>query len=319
MNAAARREWKSKNPEKVRASNARWCAANPEKVAAYHAAYCARNPEKRRAKDVAYRAANKEKRAAAFAKWYAKNRKRPEAPIASSDGRPVVTRDGARGLGLQRYFTGRPCKNGHISERRVSSTRCLACHAAYGVRYRASPAFNEAPREKSRLRTAEWRNSAAGKAWTSRYTVARWSQKKTDPEFLDKQRAAVRAWQRANPDKKKSLDAAWRLANKDKPEFKEKQRVRALNRIALKRAAVGNYSIADVRSIYGQQDGLCACGCGSPLDGGKFHIDHIVPLSRGGSNWPANIQLLSPQCNLSKSRSTMEEWNQRRQPPARAA
>jgi 5-methylcytosine-specific restriction endonuclease McrA len=31
-----------------------------------------------------------------------------------------------------------------------------------------------------------------------------------------------------------------------------------------------------------------------------YQIDHIVPLSKGGSNWPRNIQLTCRFCNHSK-------------------
>ena len=34
---------------------------------------------------------------------------------------------------------------------------------------------------------------------------------------------------------------------------------------------------------------------------GKYHVDHRMPLSLGGSNYPDNLQLLCPTCNLSKS------------------
>lgn len=36
----------------------------------------------------------------------------------------------ARALGLTRYFTGKPCRNGHIAPRRVQDGRCIACKTA---------------------------------------------------------------------------------------------------------------------------------------------------------------------------------------------
>jgi len=36
---------------------------------------------------------------------------------------------------------------------------------------------------------------------------------------------------------------------------------------------------------------------------GKFHVDHIVPLSRGGIDELMNLQFLCAQCNLRKSNS----------------
>ncbi len=43
----------------------------------------------------------------------------------------------------------------------------------------------------------------------------------------------------------------------------------------------------------------CACGCGVSLWAG-FHVDHILALSRGGTNEAGNLQLLTPKCNQRK-------------------
>lgn len=40
---------------------------------------------------------------------------------------PIVTIKDARGAGEVRYFTGKPCVNGHIQQRIVSSNGCLTC------------------------------------------------------------------------------------------------------------------------------------------------------------------------------------------------
>ena len=64
-----------------------------------------------------------------------------------------------------------------------------------------------------------------------------------------------------------------------------------------------------VRSIVLERDGhACVyCGADKPLEG-----DHIVPLSRGGSNALTNLATACRPCNLSKGSSTLEEWRARR-------
>ena len=44
----------------------------------------------------------------------------------------VLSREAARVAGLKRYFTGEPCKRGHIAERYVSGAGyCVECHRGY--------------------------------------------------------------------------------------------------------------------------------------------------------------------------------------------
>ena len=39
----------------------------------------------------------------------------------------IIFRKKAKGLKLNRYFTGKLCKNGHISERNTKTGNCLIC------------------------------------------------------------------------------------------------------------------------------------------------------------------------------------------------
>lgn len=41
--------------------------------------------------------------------------------------RTVVSRRTAEARGLKRYFTGKPCKRGHLAERYTSNGKCVAC------------------------------------------------------------------------------------------------------------------------------------------------------------------------------------------------
>jgi hypothetical protein len=50
----------------------------------------------------------------------------------------LLTRDEARRLGEVRFFTGRPCKNGHTAERHTRGNRCVVCVADAVKRFEAS-------------------------------------------------------------------------------------------------------------------------------------------------------------------------------------
>ena len=63
--------------------------------------------------------------------------------------------------------------------------------------------------------------------------------------------------------------------------------------------------------LYGKQDGKCANPkCPHNEDQDYFHpdfidLDHIVPVSKGGSDELDNLQLLCRKCNGKKSDKTV--------------
>lgn len=68
-------------------------------------------------------------------------------------------------------------------------------------------------------------------------------------------------------------------------------------RRALK-AAGGNHTAEDIRQQMVSQSGACAY-CGADITQ-KYHVDHYIPLSMGGSNGAENIVLACPSCNCAK-------------------
>lgn len=53
----------------------------------------------------------------------------------------------------------------------------------------------------------------------------------------------------------------------------------------------------DVKIAVSARDGGRCRKCGSSV---KLHFDHVIPVSRGGANTVANIQLLCGACNRAK-------------------
>lgn len=75
-----------------------------------------------------------------------------------------------------------------------------------------------------------------------------------------------------------------------------------------KRASEGTYKKEDIDALIVKQDNKCN-GCKNEFSKElKFTIDHIIPISREGTSWPHNLQLLCNSCNCSKHNRYMEEW-----------
>ena len=64
----------------------------------------------------------------------------------------IIGRDAASALGLKRFFTGEPCKHGHVAERIVSSHRCTECDRASALKWRTANLEKARERDRKRAR-----------------------------------------------------------------------------------------------------------------------------------------------------------------------
>lgn len=70
----------------------------------------------------------------------------------------LISRPKALELGLSEYFTGLPCKRGHISPRWVHSYSCIACHDEQSRKHRKTSKSSETRHEiyTTRQTTRPW-------------------------------------------------------------------------------------------------------------------------------------------------------------------
>lgn len=161
-------------------------------------------------------------------------------------------------------------------------------------------AYREANPEKVKESSAKsWEKNkekykAATKAWREAHKD--YIKSKNTVYYAEhghKMRDKINEYRRANPEQMRAYEASLRAAN---PAV---HRAQDAKRRARKLAAGGSYTAADVQSLMGLQSGKCAvCRCCIKK---AYHVDHIEPLARGGSNDRLNLQILCKPCNLSKS------------------
>lgn len=211
----------------------------------------------------------------------------------------VISRADAKARRLKTYFTGNPCNKGHIERRYVSGKSCISC-----VKQSKNEILLEVRKCKNREYTKKWRANKERPLFSKRELTKIW--RKENSEELERQRKARRIesalkWRSKNLDKQKESSRNWCKRNVDKC------RTRAQNRRARKKNAIGRFCTKHIHDLYVKQKILCAA-CPADLFEYPPHIDHIMPLVLGGSNWPSNIQLLCPACNLSKNAKHPKLW-----------
>jgi 5-methylcytosine-specific restriction endonuclease McrA len=218
----------------------------------------------------------------------------------------IISRDAARAQGLKRYFTGAPCRNGHVAERYVCDTRCVECEIKRKrIRRAANPewfreyyaANGERKREQRRQRHSA--NPDRLREWARDYYAANRERRcehrrKQYAANAGKAREYAVAYRAANPDRVRENNAAYYSANPEKfAAYSSSRRARILE-------ANGAHTAADLLRIFKQQRGKCVV-CRCSLKGIPHEVDHIIPLARGGGNGPDNLQYLCRPCNRAKS------------------
>lgn len=123
-------------------------------------------------------------------------------------------------------------------------------------------------------------------------------------ENIDRDKKTCHEWREKNLDRHREMCRNWA---RNHP---ENMRAIVAKRRALKLKADGSYTKNDIKKLKTDQKNVCVV-CGVDLDVSGFHVDHIYPLSKGGSNWPNNLQLLCPTCNRKKGSKTPDEFRER--------
>lgn len=178
-------------------------------------------------------------------------------------------------------FTGEPCKHGHVSPRTANDRReCIECRtirdAARRVREREERAARERARYAADPEKMRERSREAARRHRERHGEVR--------------KEYVRQWCEDNREQSNGIKAKYRKLHP------EQGRLDAQRRRCRLAGVEGTYTLDDIVDITKRQKSKCAC-CRKKR---ALTIDHIKPISKGGSNWPSNLQMLCKPCNSRK-------------------
>jgi 5-methylcytosine-specific restriction endonuclease McrA len=195
----------------------------------------------------------------------------------------------------RRLANGRRCYEKHKEQRREAKERYKREHPElvaeqqrqaslrYRERHKSDPEYQERLRARER---------------------ARWPKRKFDPEYRKLMRV---------------IDQRFKAKRRDDPEYRQKNCERQLLyqktakgkavttansklHFLRKQQAEGSFTTQEWQELLARYGHQCLC-CGSQSE---LVPDHVIPLSRGGSDWISNIQPLCRVCNCEKGTKTID-------------
>ena len=226
----------------------------------------------------------------------------------------VITRKQAQEQGLARYFTGKPCKSGHLCERLVNGgcaecraeikrknyrknhavpsgqllKTCCICGVQFQGRTRNQNICGEECRAVKKVRqAAHWKQ--ANRERVNELNRAAYQ----DPIKGAKIRARLDRYVEAN---REVCERRWKENVQRRIEKGEHQALcgKRRRRIEVNTPEMTSAESAKLAQFYRVARLL------AKRYGVAFDVDHIVPLSRGGAHHPSNLQILTASANRKK-------------------
>lgn len=186
----------------------------------------------------------------------------------------IITRKQALATKCKFYFTGKPCRKGHVSERWTSCGQCVECRKEY----------DQTHADEQRKIKRSWKLRNIEKVRESERNL-----RKKNPE---KYRRKYESWALKNTEKVITASLNWRKRNLDK-----RSEIEARRRAAKRRAVPGWYDAKKVEQLFAERRELSA------TSGVQYAVDHIVPLISEivcGLHWHVNMQVITAKENSSK-------------------
>lgn len=195
---------------------------------------------------------------------------------ASQDITKVCTKCGRELPATLEFF------HAHSLGKNGLNPNCKVCRADHARRY--GPEYREQNREVLNAKNRAWREN--NRERVAAYNKAYWAaHPELSTKYAGRYAERIAAYNRE-------------YAKTHREYFARHARVTGPKRRAAKLGNGGSHTIEDIQVQYDRQNGCCFY-CHKKV-GGKYHVDHVIPIALGGSDDPENLVIACPKCNISK-------------------
>lgn len=197
----------------------------------------------------------------------------------------IISKAEAIKQGLNYYFTGKPCKRGHIAYRLLSSPHCSQCN----IEKRKKRYQNNIEQQRETARNYYHSNKQKAASYSKQ-----WQQQNKDYIYEKNKR-----WRAQNTQKANELNKIWRINNRAYILHK--------NAMRKKHIKLATPQWADLIAIRRKYELATWC---SQIMGNSYHVDHIIPLKGKlvcGLHVCSNLQIIPAADNLKKNNFFKEQ------------
>lgn len=199
----------------------------------------------------------------------------------------VITKEQAHKQGFKRYFTGLPCKNGHFSERKITSGDCLECiRESHAQKMQEDSDY----RKMRRAGSCRARRSPAGRRNAEIHRLRKLVLRRATHEINVIKNSQLHWYE----DPQRFL-----IEREIKRKFAEARR----NAVA--QATPDWVDVQELKAIEQLRSEITA------RTGTQYHVDHYYPIQSDvicGLNVPWNLQIITAEENHAKSNKMPEEF-----------
>ncbi len=200
----------------------------------------------------------------------------------------IITRLDAISIGQPWFFTGKECKNGHISKIGVKRWNCYEC--------------SKKIKKDTLLRNGDKIREQGRASYRKNFEKIAEKAKNKYEEIKDERKIYLRDYYKKN--REKLIKKATEYSSTDLGKVVKKN-------TSHRRRAIEKVGDVDSIQLFTLQTTTKICyWCGISLKNTKSHIDHYIPLSKGGLHTLSNLVVSCSKCNLEKSAKDPIEFAQ---------
>jgi len=136
------------------------------------------------------------------------------------------------------------------------------------------------------------------------------SPKPSREDYRQRKLARTKAWTLANPEKYKAMKKAWADANPDRIKAYDKDKAHKRRSSKMDTSTrKERKAMIDWLESWSMKKSVKCYWCLKKHKPSNCHLDHIAPLSKGGSHTLGNVCIACAECNMHKHSKHPSEWN----------